>query len=279
MKFTTQTIAMILILGVFSFASAAETHRSNFDRETDLDTWSQLEVEGWAGKLRSLQVENGHLLMEPKSSGWFEDLQGAHIYRQVEGNFVLTTRIKVSGTTAAVPQTEFTLAGLFIRTPRQFSAETWQPGQENWIFLSTGTATPAGTPQYEIKTTANSQSVLKILPGSTGWKQLRIVRSGHIFYLMARDDGHTDWTFLDEFIRPDLPQTLNIGLTAYADWESTAKIYPDVDTLNRQGPGVDNADLQARIDWVEIRPFQRPESQLAVLASPNPEMLKALTAE
>lgn len=279
MKKTMLTATIIIILNTATFAPAFEAHRTNFNAENDLNAWSQWEVDGWVSKLRSIEVKDGMLVIEPKSSGWFEDLQGAHIYQEVRGDFMLTARIKVEGTNSPVPQTDFTLAGLFLRAPRDFTAETWEPGKENWMFLSTGTATPAGSPHYEVKTTMKSQSVLKILPGSTGWKQMRIVRSGHVFYLMARNEGKSEWTFLDEFIRPDLPQTLNIGLTAYADWNSTSKIYPDFETLNRKGPGIDKGDLRAHVDWIEIKPFVRPDSQLPVLASPNSEMLKALAAE
>ena len=280
MKKLLLTTALMGKLVMTSLAHATfEAHRTDFDSQQDLQAWNQHEVGGWVSKVRSINVKDGKLVIEPKSSGWFEDMQAGHIYREVTGDFILTTRIKVEGTNSEVPQTDFTLSGLFVRAPRDVTSANWTEGKENWMFLSTGTAMPAGEPHYEIKTTQDSKSVLKILPGSTGWKQLRIVRSGHIFYLMAKDEGASEWAFLDEFIRPDLPQTLNVGLTAYADWTSASKIYPDFKTLNEKGPGIDKGDLRAHVDWIEVKPFVRPEGQFPVLATANPEMIRALTAK
>jgi hypothetical protein len=57
----------------------------------------------------------------------------------------------------------FLLAGLFVHAPRELSATAWTPGRENGLFLSIGTASPAGEPHYETKSTTNSLSTLKIL--------------------------------------------------------------------------------------------------------------------
>jgi hypothetical protein len=72
------------------------------------------------------------------------------------------------------------------------SAANWAPGGENWLFFSIGTSAPAGTPQFEIKTTTNSLSTLKILPSPTGWVELRVARHGELFTLLHRADGRTD---------------------------------------------------------------------------------------
>jgi hypothetical protein len=75
-------------------------------------------------------------VLRPKSSGWFEDNTAGHLYREVTGDFIVTTRIKVEGTRVPVPQRSFSLAGLFIRKPHTVTQEGWTPKQENW--LSTG---------------------------------------------------------------------------------------------------------------------------------------------
>jgi hypothetical protein len=253
--------------------------RSDFSDASDLNSWTALTVPGWYEKFRKVEVRDGTLVIEPKAAGWFEDMIGGHLYRNVSGDFMLTARLEVTGTNSALPQTEFSLAGLLVRAPRDLSADTWRRNMENWLFLSVGTAVPAGQPHLEIKTTQNSRSVLKILDNPAGPQELRIVRSSDIFYLLQRPVGGS-WRIVDEFIRPDLPQTLSVGVTAYADWQSSAKIYPDYERNNREGTTTDNADLRASFDWIDIRPFQRPASQVfAQLATPNDEMLRALTAD
>lgn len=61
------------------------------------------------------------------------DNQAGRLYREVTGNFVVTVRLEVMGTNRALPYAEFSLAGLFVRAPREFSAATWTPGGENWL--------------------------------------------------------------------------------------------------------------------------------------------------
>ncbi|MEO1512390.1 MAG: hypothetical protein AAFU70_09975, partial [Planctomycetota bacterium] len=216
---------------------------TGFDEPAALDAWTEHAPEGFTPKWQEPRIVDGHLVLEPISGGWFEELHGGHLYRAVEGNFIVTTRINVAGTKAALPQTLFSLAGLFVRAPRSFTAATWAPGRENWLFFSIGTSAPAGTPQFEIKTTMNSLSTLKIHPAPTGWVELRLARHGELFTLLHRADGATDWTVADQMIRPDLPQSLNVGLTAYADWGSVAPIYPDMMRVNTEGTPEDNADL------------------------------------
>jgi hypothetical protein len=199
---------------------------TRFDRPESLQSWQQFQVQGWVPKWEPPKVESGRLVLQPKSSGWFEDNTAGHLYREVTGDFIVTTRIKVEGTRTPVPQRSFSLAGLFIREPRTFTQATWQPKQENWLFFSAGTAFPAGRSQFEIKSTYNSLSTLKISDAKAGWMRLRIARSGELFTLLYQENGSREWKVLDQFIRPDLPTTLNVGLTAYADYDSVAPIYP-----------------------------------------------------
>ncbi|MEL6687120.1 MAG: hypothetical protein AAFP97_05835 [Pseudomonadota bacterium] len=58
---------------------------------------------------------------------------------------------------------------------------------------------------------------------------------------------------IDQIIHPDLPQTLNVGLTAYANYGSVAQIYPDFHSYNTQGTPENEADLIASVDRFDIR--------------------------
>ncbi|MEM8625175.1 MAG: hypothetical protein AAGG47_16855 [Pseudomonadota bacterium] len=226
---------------------------TGFDEPAALDAWSEHAPEGFSAKWQAPRIEDGHLVLEPISGGWFEELHGGHLYRTVEGDFIVTTRINVTGTEEALPQTLFSLAGLFVRAPRGISAASWAPGRENWLFFSIGTSAPAGEPQFEIKTTMNSLSTLKIHPAPTGWVELRLARHGELFTLLHRAEGAREWIVADQMIRPDLPQSLNVGLTAYADWGSVAPIYPDMMRVNTEGTPENRADLIARVDWIAFR--------------------------
>jgi hypothetical protein len=229
--------------------------RDDFNSKQTLADWQNLTVDGWIDKWKRLEIDEkqGNLVIEPKSAGWFEDNFGQLLYKDVAGDFIVTTRLKVEGTANDKKiKTMFSLAGLFIRSPRTFTQDTWRPGQENWLFFSTGSATEPGNPQFEIKSTYQSTSTLKIYPAKQGWIELRIVRLGEIFTLLYRDDKE-EWKYLDQFIRPDLPYNLQVGLTAYADWASSAEIYPDYLKNNKTGSPKENADLVAYFDYFIIR--------------------------
>jgi hypothetical protein len=199
-------------------------------------------------------------------------MMGGHLYQPITGNFVVTTRLRVRGTGSPLPRTSFSLAGLFVRAPREFNAGNWQPNRENWLFFSLGTAAdpealPAelrvkGTPQFEIKTTYQSRSTLKISDAPAAHLDLRIVRDGSLFTLLHRAvEPGAKWTVLDQFIRNDLPATLWVGLTAYSDWDAAAPIYPDYERLNREGPPTSSADLIAEFESIT---FRRPTFKLGL---------------
>lgn len=229
--------------------------RDNFLSAESLLEWKRLTVEGWSEKWKRCEIdeEKGVLVIEPKSAGWFEDNFGQLLYKEVDGDFIVTTRVKVEGTADDKElKTIFSLAGLFIRSPRSFTKETWRPGQENWLFFSTGSATEAGSPQFEIKTTYQSTSTLRIYPAKHGWINLRIIRLREVFTLLYKFE-HGEWQYLDQFIRPDLPDHLQVGLTAYADWSSSAEIYPDYRLNNESGAPKEEADLIAYFDYFSIR--------------------------
>lgn len=251
-----RALASVLTLAMLSVSAAADdltALSSTFDGPDALAAWTEHAPEGFTPKWQPPRVEDGMLVLEPISGGWFEELHGGHLYVPVTGDFIVTTRIRVEGTDAQVPQTLFSLAGLFVRAPREISAATWAPGRENWLFFSIGTSAPAGTPQFEIKTTTNSLSTLKILPAPTGWVELRVARHGELFTLLQRAQGEKEWTIADQMIRPDLPAVLNVGLTAYADWGSVAPIYPDMMKVNTEGTPQNNADLIAYVDRIDFR--------------------------
>jgi hypothetical protein len=240
---------------------------TQFNSAESLQKWQEFSVNGWIPKWESPKVENGQLVLRPKSSGWFEDNYAGHLYREVEGDFIVTTKIKVEGNNDSLPQRSFSLAGLFIRAPRTFTKDTWTPKGENWMFFSVGTAWPAGKPHFEIKSTYNSLSTLKIFDAEPGWTRLRIARSGELFTLLYQNKGSQKWEVLDQFIRPDLPNKLNVGLTAYADWDSMAPDYPNYKKYNEQGVKNQNADL---IAYVESINFRRPKTSRFPVATLAP---------
>lgn len=238
---------------------------TDFDDAGALTGWTDYTVPGFPEKWAAPAVEDGALILRPFASSWYGDMQGGHLYRQVSGDFIVTARLRVDGTGGTTPDRAFSLAGLFVRAPHPgLTAENWQPGEEDWLFFSTGSAVPPGTRQFEIKTTDDSLSTLKILPAPEGWIDMRIARHGELFTLLWRGGGE-DWQVADQMIRPDLPQTLNVGLTAYADWPvaaalGTAQAYNLAEVPSDGG-------LVALVDSID---FRRPVTGRFPIASLDP---------
>lgn len=285
-----------------------------FDDPDTVTHWLRNEtVEGWGGsKLEQYDIDTtspGHMRLMPYSSSWYEDFTGAYTYKEVTGDFVLTTRLDVTNRAGTGrPNSDFSLAGLMVRAPRGLTnaaptpdpgpgtflpwpppaqgqpdhyTTPWQPDTENYLFPSfgfgsAGMATPdGGNPNrwhYEVKTTTNGVSTLYPrthgVPENEPVVMLQMVRRGSTFLLLRRH-GDGPWIIENRFVRTDLPETLQIGLTTYTDWNTVAAGW---DFWNPRIPfhqnrivnaGVGNPDLVADVDFVRIR---RPDPALDAAA-------------
>jgi Protein of unknown function (DUF1349) len=234
-----------------------------FSDTANLASWKNPSaVEGWPSQIQKLVVNAtspGALYLVPYTSTWFEDYHGVFLYKEVTGDFMVTTRIKAIGKHSAVPISAFSLTGVMARAPRDgLTVATWTPGRENWVFITTGVGHAVeGTPQIETKTTVNSVSDLRLIPSVTDWLDLRIVRVGQTFVMLYRLPGES-WTLSRCFDRPDLPQRLQVGLNAYTDWEPiNSQFYNNEGAFNRTlltGPQT-HPDLIVRDDYIR---FSRP---------------------
>ena len=134
-------------------------------------------------------------------------------------------------------------------------AERWTPRGENWLFATTGAAGRPGQPVLETKTTVNGRSALNLHPVPAGWMELRIVRVRADFLVFARAQGAAEWTLQERFFRPDLPQTVQVGVNAYSGWDLVPELWNDPATFNRTVITDRATDLAAEFDYVR---FDRP---------------------
>lgn len=231
-----------------------------FETSDALYNWTRLtDAEGWADKLKTLTVDDGALVLEPYPSVWFYDYVGPFLFRRVEGNFMVTTRINVSGQDAPMPSTAYSLAGLLARRPRSdapFAADSaWAKDRESYIFLVTGTTGEPGASKIETKSAVRSQPIVKHYPRETsGWIHLRLARLDQtIIALYRRPKG--DWQIHERFYQPDLPGTLQVGLMAYGDYTTVReKTWYEPWTYNTS---VIRKDADMRVETEYVR-FRRP---------------------
>ena len=229
-----------------------------FDDARSLTNWKELAaVEGFPNRVQTLDVNTtslGHLYLVPYTCTWFQDYRGVFLFKEITGDFDVRTRIRATGKETEVPVRHYSLSGLMARAPRDITPETWEPWQENWMFITTGygDAHPRreGKPQIETKTTKDSDSRLSLIVSRSGWVELRVVRLGSNFLMLYRYEGE-DWKLSQRFVRPDLPQTLQVGMNAYTNSQA---IPPDQAAFIRT-PTTEPGDLIVRSDYVR---FQRP---------------------
>ena len=228
-----------------------------FENPTSLGEWQRIYLlEGWnADQLESWSIDPGNggfMEMIPYSSTWFQDYRGVFALKQINGDFIVTTDVTPTNRAGTgAPQRSFSLAGVLVRAPRPgvTSPDTWTAGGENYIFLSLGSATSPGSFQFESKTTVDSVSTLVPTPGVPR-ASIRIARIGDAYISLRRPQGGA-WTVHARFSRPDLPDTLQVGLTAYTDWQTVQTFDPlehNQTVINTGDP-----DLIARFDYVRYR--------------------------
>jgi hypothetical protein len=263
-----------------------QTLSDEFNGENSLAGWKQFsEAEGWMPMTKIVDVNKtspGNLYLEPGTSGWYEDFHGVFLFKEVTGNFLATTRLKVSGKNGELPTALWSLAGLMAREPRAMKKENWQPKNENWLFFTVGVAEPAGQLLFETKSTVNSRSNLKLRPAKTGWVELAIARVRSAFILLYRYDGETKWQIQERFHRRDLGRTLQVGVNAYSDWYGAREFHNDPFKFNTIAAKNSKADLVLNVDYVRFRPISyngSPRSdagELTDYSMSNDELLKAL---
>ncbi|MCA9207520.1 MAG: hypothetical protein KDA55_04155, partial [Planctomycetales bacterium] len=275
-----------------------------FDNAASIVDWQRInEVEGWnADQLNVWDINTtqpGQMVMQPHTVVWFDDWRGPLVFKEVTGDFVITTRMQIAdrddigGSDADdVPgDGQFSLGGLMIRTPRPIEngAADWQAGSgvddgtndgENYIFLSMGYANGGNHLSFEVKTTRNSDSQLELtaLGQTPNEVELQIARIGSSVIVLHRLPGEADWTVHRRYTRTDMPETLQVGMVTYTDWEKANDLPPIVHNATVMDPNVIadpspaqpfNPDLTAAYDYTR---FARPEvpAGLAGLDLANP---------
>ncbi|HLO99619.1 MAG TPA: hypothetical protein VK171_13570 [Fimbriimonas sp.] len=222
-----------------------------FDNAASLSNWKRIEqTEGWgASQLESGEIKGGELVLMPFASSWYQDYRGVLLYKEVEGDFVVSTKVNsTSRDGRSAPRVSYSLGGIMVRTPRSDSANTWRPGQENYVFLSIGSADQPGNFQFEVKTTQQSVSTLEKTPAASGEAILQFIRSGSNIALLKKQNGQ--WSVHKRYTRSDMPSTLQVGFTVYTDWDSVSKLQPPQHnrTVIRNG----NPDLLAKFDYMRF---------------------------
>lgn len=259
MKHLLTGLTLLLLSTALAQTNDLAALNDEFSDAASLERWQRHDVvEGWPSQWKALDVNTtspGHLYIEPYSSAWYAGMRAPFLFKEVKGDFVVTARVLVTGRASPVPTAGWSLLGLMVRQPRPgVTPQTWGSSGENWVFLTVGTADDVGNPQVEDKSTTNGRSGLRTRPAKAGWVELRIARIGPILILLRRFEGET-WAVQRRFDRDDLPETLQVGISAYTDTDSLGGPITNYLDYNRTVFRTGRPDLIGRVDWVR---FERP---------------------
>lgn len=260
----------------------------DFENADTLPNWQRIfQTEGWGGdQLETWDIDDtqpGKMVLAPHTTVWFDDYRGPLVYKEITGDFVVTTQVQIGDRDDIgdsdlddIPNgSEFSLAGLMIRTPRNIVNPEldWSEGSqeddgtnngENYVFLSLGWGNSGDEFELETKTTRNSDSELFLQDmGNNSVINLQIARIGDTVYTLYQIPGE-EWVLNSRVPRPDLPETLQVGMVAYTDWEKANDYDPFYQNNNTLQPGGFDPtpyvpfqpDLVAGFEYIQ---FDRPE--------------------
>ncbi|QDU51547.1 Calx-beta domain protein [Gimesia panareensis] len=260
----------------------------DFENAATLTDWQRIyQTEGWSSDQLETwdinQSQPGRMVLMPYTTVWYQDYRGPMVYKEITGDFVVTTQVHISDRDEIgdsdlddVPNgSQYSLGGLMIRTPRDITNPEvdWSPGShqndgtnngENYVFFSLGWGSSGNQFQTETKTTRNSSSTLVLQNrGDNSVINLQIARIGDSVYTLFQIPGE-DWVLNNRYHRPDLPDTLQVGMVAYTDWTKANDYDPFYLNNNALHPGGYDPtpfedfqpDLVAGFDFIQ---FDRPE--------------------
>ena len=164
------------------------------------------------------------------------DGKGPCLYRQLTGNFMVTTHVRVaskydSGKPAEEPMN---MAGMFVSdrlVPDPFLSDD----QKRYKVLLVGTSDSGNEHVRYIDSDKGHDNSTSEMGFQSG--ELRVARLDEEFYVLSRPDNQREWTLVDKVSFNDSP--VRVGLVAGAYYE-------------------DQADLRAIFSNVRIKPINDP---------------------
>lgn len=242
------------------------TLSDEFDRPDSLKNWKNLsDAERLPNRIEKIDIGRtspGQLVIVPQSGAWWAGYHGVYLYKEVKGDFVVTTRLKVTGKTGGEPASIWTISGLLLRAPGDLNVSLDQR-KENWVYLMTGRG-PAADRVVDAKSTLAGNNAWDITPAQPGWYELRLARLGPLFVAMCRPDGG-EWVLRKRIFRPDLPATLQAGINVTSDFKLSASMAAA--RYNAElFPGQSNADSLTAFDYVRFGRVPRAPALRAKLA-------------
>lgn len=176
-------------------------------------------------------INNTITLSLDQNALWFENDSGGLAYQNITGDFTISGKVRVrtknNGTLSS--NCNICLGGFMAREPDNTSGE-------NYVHLVSGNTPSTNTGNIlgvEHKSTTNGTSIFNTEQDGISDHELKIQRDGNNFLMSYRNIGTSDWVLIQTYNRPDLPETLQVGLNIYtAEMGATADLKISYEDLN-----------------------------------------------
>ncbi|MDQ1724666.1 MAG: hypothetical protein QOG52_1694 [Frankiaceae bacterium] len=196
-------------------ATGAAALSDEFDATASLKKWTRYEPAPAVFESLKVDAGIGALRVKPSKSVWYNGERGLALLKVVDGDFMVTLRVRADGRVSAHPATAFSLVGV-VMSAHYSAAEKAAGALADWVYLTTG-SDEAGDPVIDSKFTIQNASDYIPYQAAWGWVELRAVRVGDQVTHLWRPDGG-QWRVVRTMTLPRLPAVLDVGpnfLTAF----------------------------------------------------------------
>ncbi len=259
----------LLLLGVScNTIGGLQSLNDEFNNPASISNWKFLDkTEMHPSKKPAVSINrNGNEQLEivPGESLWWEGYHGTYMYKEISGDFVVSTKMTVNGRNRefpAYPNVTWQVGGILVRAPVDANEDPEQR-MENWVFNTYGAGISR---KYLIDIGTNNNNAYTCYPytGRKGWIDLKIIRVGYYIVAMARAEGD-GWVVYERLLRKDFPKMLQVGIMT----NSSGDNYPFINLktkykyaeYNLSAVEFENQpDLIARFDYIR---FNRPRMSI-----------------
>jgi len=241
------TLAVALLAAQHAHAQEPVLAADDFGG-SEIEGWRRLDRPGtWPSSLGDARVGSGLLLLRPAispGSKALQELPGLFLYRDIEGDFEVTARVRIGGATGAIAEGENLQVGVLGRLPRATSAADWNLDREVWRSTSAGFLKFASGSLVEAALVSARGEVrqphVDAIPRRSGWIELRLVRQGDRFTSAMRQEGETEWTPMRTLASASGP-AMQVGVFAQGSRGGSS-----------ENPQTSLSSTAIEVDWVRI---------------------------
>ncbi|MCP4178662.1 MAG: hypothetical protein GY756_12935 [bacterium] len=243
------------------YSQLISVNNDEFDNSNSLAEWKFLhEEDRLPNKIRTIDINKSSkegLYIEPFTACWYSGFYGIYMYKEISNDFIITTKIKVTGIENDLPADKWSIAGLLIRKPID-STISLTKRKENWLYINSGRGKEAEW-VLDSKYTIDNESTWYASASKNSLVELRIVRIKSFFVTMYKLENE-DWKVHKKMVLNNIPENVQAGINISANASfAFSKSFVD---FNSESYKDIIPDMKVYVDYIRFNtPFASEELQ------------------